>query len=653
MKKVLRRLLGHRPQVSTTTVAVQPGENFLPFGAPLTSDLTSNTLAVFAHDPDIDDPAGLHGDGYHGDPAQLDSLLATMMAKLDAPEEFSDSESVRGKNDKRQEPDGCHADGCHADSPSSYDGDESCNVSPSSRHYSNTMATLNNNTIQPPVDPRERKSHISQFAGSTTAHGFWHVFPPGYGPWTVQRAVWAVLFTWGLIMFLYMKIIHIQMYFDYPHSTMIDEGAFHTDRFPAITICNLNKYRLSRLRTSDFWHLGQSLNYLDADRSLQQEPVINRTLPNPTAAFTDPQNLAVLSNLSSFPAAWRENPPPFCLLDAQDRAGHQLEDTVLDCHYRGRKCCKDWFKPVFTRYGKCYTFNSGSPNQPVLKTLKGGIGNGVEFFLDVQQEDYMPAWGESDEVTFEVGFKIQLHTQEEPPFIHELGFGVGPGMQYYVSTQEQRITYLPAPWGQCKAENDLTFDFAKYTTSACRIDCETKFVVSQCGCKMVHMPGNFPICTPDIYVECADQALDFLVKSDNKKCVCDTPCNTTRYNLFMSHVKFPSEQAVKYLARKYGKPEDYFRKNTLVMNIFFEALNYETIEQQKAYEVASLLGDIGGQMGLFIGASILTILELFDYLYEVLKDKCTERRHQPRSESNAVSVNLEDCKRDNSRAPLS
>lgn len=28
-------------------------------------------------------------------------------------------------------------------------------------------------------------------------------------------------------------------------------------------------------------------------------------------------------------------------------------------------------------------------------------------------------------------------------------------------------------------------------------------------------------------------------------------------------------------------------------------------------------GDIGGQMGLFIGASILTILELIDYLYEV------------------------------------
>lgn len=100
-------------------------------------------------------------------------------------------------------------------------------------------------------------------------------------------------------------------------------------------------------------------------------------------------------------------------------------------------------------------------------------------------------------------------------------------------------------------------------------------------------------------------------------------------------------------------------ENILVLDIFFEALNYEKIEQKKAYEIAGLLGkittmtlqkistnkattfllllkwqsdlthccqyvfislllgDIGGQMGLFIGASVLTILEIFDYLYEV------------------------------------
>lgn len=33
------------------------------------------------------------------------------------------------------------------------------------------------------------------------------------------------------------------------------------------------------------------------------------------------------------------------------------------------------------------------------------------------------------------------------------------------------------------------------------------------------------------------------------------------------------------------------RENILVLDIFFEALNYETIEQKKAYEVAGLLGE--------------------------------------------------------------
>lgn len=34
------------------------------------------------------------------------------------------------------------------------------------------------------------------------------------------------------------------------------------------------------------------------------------------------------------------------------------------------------------------------------------------------------------------------------------------------------------------------------------------------------------------------------------------------------------------------------RDNFLVLDIFFEALNYETIEQKKAYDVAGLLGKI-------------------------------------------------------------
>ncbi|NXX47373.1 ASI1C protein, partial [Tricholaema leucomelas] len=123
-----------------------------------------------------------------------------------------------------------------------------------------------------------------------------------------------------------------------------------------------------------------------------------------------------------------------------------------------------------------------------------------------------------------------------------------------------------------------------------------------------------------------------------------TPCAMVRYGKELSMVKIPSKASARYLAKKFNKTEQYIAENVLVLDIFFEALNYEMIEQKKAYEVAGLLGegpgeiqgvlggswrhsplvtppscsgDIGGQMGLFIGASLLTILEIFDYLYEV------------------------------------
>lgn len=52
---------------------------------------------------------------------------------------------------------------------------------------------------------------------------------------------------------------------------------------------------------------------------------------------------------------------------------------------------------VFTRYGKCYTFNAGSDGRPPLITTKGGMGNGLEIMLDIQQDEYLPVWGETGE----------------------------------------------------------------------------------------------------------------------------------------------------------------------------------------------------------------------------------------------------------------
>ncbi|XP_057193440.1 acid-sensing ion channel 4-B isoform X2 [Triplophysa rosa] len=286
---------------------------------------------------------------------------------------------------------------------------------------------------------------------------------------------------------------------------------------------------------------------------------------------------------------------------------------------RGGERDGEILKSVYTRYGKCYTFN-GNKTSP-KRVRQGGTGNGLELMLDIEQDEYLPIWRETNETTLEAGIRVQIHSQDEPPYIHQLGFGVSPGFQTFVSCQEQRLTYLPQPWGNCRASSEPVIPgYDTYSISACRLHCESTRVLRECNCRMVHMPGDADICTPS-KIKCVDKALALLQKSTGDSCPCETPCNMTRYGKELSMVKIPSRGSARYLSRKYQKSEEDIRDNFLILDIFFEALNYETIEQKKAYDIAGLLGDIGGQMGLFIGASILTILEILDFIYEVVKCK--------------------------------
>ncbi|XP_046562984.1 LOW QUALITY PROTEIN: uncharacterized protein LOC124271872 [Haliotis rubra] len=58
----------------------------------------------------------------------------------------------------------------------------------------------------------------------------------------------------------------------------------------------------------------------------------------------------------------------------------------------------------------------------------------------------------------------------------------------------------------------------------------------------------------------------------------------------------------------------FVRDNFLKVNVFYRELSYEKITQQVAYDIFALLCDIGGSMGLFIGASVMTIFEIMDLL---------------------------------------
>ena len=66
------------------------------------------------------------------------------------------------------------------------------------------------------------------------------------------------------------------------------------------------------------------------------------------------------------------------------------------------------------------------------------------------------------------------------------------------------------------------------------------------------------------------------------------------------------------------------------IDIFYQELSYERIEQQVSFEFLSLLSEVGGFLGLLLGASALTVCELIDFL--VLKG-CSKLNTTGKSEN--------------------
>ncbi|XP_076472588.1 uncharacterized protein LOC143301990 [Babylonia areolata] len=70
---------------------------------------------------------------------------------------------------------------------------------------------------------------------------------------------------------------------------------------------------------------------------------------------------------------------------------------------------------------------------------------------------------------------------------------------------------------------------------------------------------------------------------------------------------------------------DFIRENFLQLDVFYREKSYEQITQQIAYDLFALLCDIGGSMGLFVGASVLSIGELLDLLFHQSIYRLTHR----------------------------
>uniref|UniRef100_A0A4W3JR95 Uncharacterized protein n=1 Tax=Callorhinchus milii TaxID=7868 RepID=A0A4W3JR95_CALMI len=147
-------------------------------------------------------------------------------------------------------------------------------------------------------------STLSAFADTCTLHGLSQILGRGGGG-GLRRGVWTMAFLASLGLFLHQVVSSAVLYLQHHHVTAVDEQNGREIAFPAITICNINRFRHTALTDADIFHLANMTG-----------------LP--------PKNKAANKGYA------KAN-----MEDIFNRTGHQMKEMLKNCNFSGVQCSHD------------------------------------------------------------------------------------------------------------------------------------------------------------------------------------------------------------------------------------------------------------------------------------------------------------------------
>ncbi|XP_070552778.1 acid-sensing ion channel 1C-like [Ptychodera flava] len=385
----------------------------------------------------------------------------------------------------------------------------------------------------------------------------------------LRRLLWLLVLLSGMSVMSYQIWERIAYFVSYPFNVNIQLDYVEELTFPAVAICNFNRFRKDATDATNYTDLiyGMYGTYSPDFSGYDLE-------------FTASEEFYKL-------------------------AAHQPETMLLMPTWKSVYISQDSFKTIITDFGVCYAFNTGEDEFGVRTSDNAGKSYGFSIILDASQWNYNigPQIG--------VGFQVMLYKQGDVPLVGEMGFAVPVGEEVRVGVEVTNITNLPPPHGVCR-DKELTY-YSRYSKNACRLECFTEFILRTCGCRLAYMPGNATVCDISQAYGCGNWALSLFV-NQSSQCDCPVPCSRVMYRPNLSHAKFPSDIYSSFLSSLFGMPSSTFSGNIAKLDIFFQELSVTQIEQQEAYDIFGLLCDIGGALGLWLGGSILTVIEIFDII---------------------------------------
>ncbi|XP_022088113.1 acid-sensing ion channel 1A-like [Acanthaster planci] len=446
---------------------------------------------------------------------------------------------------------------------------------------------------------QEEPSLEYEFATTTTLHGVSRVAGSSGAR---AKTLWVLVLLIAGGFYVAITVIRIQAYLKFDANTNVIVKFNDALEFPAVTICNYNRFMNNKISEDDTKYVRHLLE-------------LNEDLVD----YEEDFNYTHIDDL--FGEGF--NYTQFALT-----TGFTLNESMIRCDWKGvaYSCNALNFSSYYSpSYGHCYTFNTRG-DQKSHEQSQQGIGNGLQLIVDIRQPEYTETFKSGH---LEAGLKFAVHPRDELPLTDTMGLSAAPGFHTYASMRRVRHINLPEPWGVCGTGG--VDKSRKYSRNTCLRNCRRNVIIAQCKCqplgyeRAVDLNTSEPVQLCDIdQFHCVTQALDiYRVSFSALDCTCPVACDYITYETTLSMAKYPSQSVIvdaigAVQAQNWARPgavdAAYLDENLVYLDVYFEELSTITYKQVEALSFTALVGDLGGLLGLFLGASVITGAELLDYV---------------------------------------
>jgi hypothetical protein len=396
--------------------------------------------------------------------------------------------------------------------------------------------------------------------------------------------------------------------------------------FPKVSICNKNplttKFAYDFLMKSNLINMTQIDELLNGNRN---DAIVELTLIS-TRLF------GILQYISD---------------DEKKKLAHNINDTLISCLFGYVKCDANDFQWEWDSiYGNCFSFNSGfnfsRQSVDLKKTFIAGnmYGLQVEFYVN-----YYENLTFFNSIKDDYGLVIRIDNVSRVIDYSFNGIFVSPGLHTYLALDRQFRTNLPYPFSDCENlsmgnfKSDL-FDLITeskydYTQIFCLQQCYQQLCLQRCNCcdSNFALIKNASLCVTNSQIKCAFDVYSETYLKNNyiqNSCLprCPLECDSSRITYTSSLSQLSPKTYAKLLQKSPNIRSDFIGRSledesvvlqsVARLNIFYDSLSYTISTESPQTDMVSLIANIGGNLGLFMGVCLFSMGEMVVTLVELL-----------------------------------